>query len=93
MQTKSSSYIQYAVPILAYCISSISMTVVNKVVLSAYKFKMNFLLLMFQVCIELKKKKKKKKKKEYRGNIRNNLLLSIYKCFKNNNNNEIYILK
>lgn len=51
MQTGSSSVIQYAVPILAYCASSICMTVVNKVVLSAYKFKMNFLLLMFQSLI------------------------------------------
>jgi len=51
MQTKNNTgYIQYAIPILAYCLSSICMTVVNKVVLSAYKFKMNFLLLMFQVC-------------------------------------------
>jgi len=52
MQTRSSSdFIQYAIPILAYCCSSICMTVVNKVVLSAYKFKMNFLLLMFQSLI------------------------------------------
>jgi len=50
----SSGIIQYAVPILAYCCSSICMTVVNKVVLSAYKFKMNFLLLMFQVSFYLK---------------------------------------
>jgi len=53
MQTRSSNtnYIQYAIPILAYCCSSICMTVVNKVVLSAYDFKMNFLLLMFQSLI------------------------------------------
>lgn len=53
MQTRSNSsnYIQYAIPILAYCCSSICMTVVNKVVLSAYNFKMNFLLLMFQSLI------------------------------------------
>jgi len=52
MQTRStSSLFHYAVPILAYCCSSICMTVVNKVVLSAYKFKMNFLLLMFQSLI------------------------------------------
>ncbi|ORX47942.1 hypothetical protein BCR36DRAFT_584635 [Piromyces finnis] len=47
----SSGIVQYAVPILAYCCSSICMTVVNKVVLSAYKFKMNFMLLMFQSLI------------------------------------------
>lgn len=41
----------YEVPLalLCYCVSSISMTLMNKYVLSSHKFKMNFLLLTLQV--------------------------------------------
>lgn len=37
-------------PVLAYCGSSIMMTVMNKYVLSGLDFNLNFLLLMVQVC-------------------------------------------
>lgn len=39
-----------ALPVLAYCGSSILMTVMNKYVLSGLDFNLNFLLLMVQVC-------------------------------------------
>ena len=39
-----------ALPVLAYCGSSIMMTVMNKYVLSGLDFNLNFLLLMVQVC-------------------------------------------
>lgn len=41
----------YEVPLalMCYCVSSISMTLMNKYVLSSHKFKMNFLLLALQV--------------------------------------------
>lgn len=39
-----------ALPVLAYCFSSILMTVMNKYVLSGMDFNLNFLLLMIQVC-------------------------------------------
>jgi GDP-mannose transporter len=39
-----------ALPVLAYCGSSILMTVMNKYVLSGLDFNLNFLLLMIQVC-------------------------------------------
>jgi len=38
-----------ALPVLAYCGSSIMMTVMNKYVLSGLDFNLNFLLLMVQV--------------------------------------------
>lgn len=38
-----------ALPVLAYCGSSILMTVMNKYVLSGLDFNLNFLLLMVQV--------------------------------------------
>jgi GDP-mannose transporter len=37
-------------PVLAYCGSSIMMTVMNKYVLSGLDFNLNFLLLCVQVC-------------------------------------------
>jgi GDP-mannose transporter len=40
-----------ALPVLAYCGSSIMMTVMNKYVLSGLDFNLNFLLLMVQVCM------------------------------------------
>ncbi|KAJ3179696.1 GDP-mannose transporter into the lumen of the Golgi [Gaertneriomyces sp. JEL0708] len=42
-----------ALAILSYCVSSILMTVTNKLVLSSYDFKMNFLLLAIQsfLCV------------------------------------------
>jgi GDP-mannose transporter len=39
-----------ALPVLAYCGSSIMMTVMNKYVLSGLDFNLNFLLLCIQVC-------------------------------------------
>lgn len=39
-----------SLPILAYCFSSILMTVTNKYVLSGLDFNLNFLLLAVQVC-------------------------------------------
>lgn len=42
------------VSILAYCSSSILMTVTNKMVLSQFDFNMNFLLLAFQASEVLK---------------------------------------
>lgn len=39
-----------AFPVLAYCGSSIMMTVMNKYVLSGLDFNLNFLLLCVQVC-------------------------------------------
>lgn len=39
-----------ALPVLAYCGSSIMMTVMNKYVLSGLDFNLNFLLLGVQVC-------------------------------------------
>lgn len=39
-----------AFPVLAYCGSSIMMTVMNKYVLSGLDFNLNFLLLCIQVC-------------------------------------------
>lgn len=39
-----------ALPVLAYCGSSIMMTVMNKYVLSGLDFNLNFLLLCVQVC-------------------------------------------
>lgn len=42
-----------ALPVLAYCSSSIMMTVMNKYVLSGLDFNLNFLLLCVQVCCEL----------------------------------------
>lgn len=41
-----------ALPVLAYCGSSILMTVMNKYVLSGLDFNLNFLLLMVQVSHE-----------------------------------------
>lgn len=41
-----------ALPVLAYCGSSIMMTVMNKYVLSGLDFNLNFLLLCVQVCSE-----------------------------------------
>lgn len=38
-------------PVLAYCGSSIMMTVMNKYVLSGLDFNLNFLLLCVQVCL------------------------------------------
>ena len=38
-----------ALSIACYCLASIIMTVTNKLVLSSYEFKMNFLLLAIQV--------------------------------------------
>lgn len=54
MTTSSAVKLQvkrYEVPfaLACYCISSISMTLMNKFVLSSHKFKMNFLLLALQV--------------------------------------------
>lgn len=40
-------------PILAYCGSSILMTLTNKYVLSGLNFNLNFFLLMVQVCFQL----------------------------------------
>lgn len=42
-----------ALPVLAYCGSSIMMTVMNKYVLSGLDFNLNFLLLCVQVSSEL----------------------------------------
>ena len=42
---------QGALSILAYCASSILMTVFNKVVLSNYNFKLNFILLLVQASL------------------------------------------
>lgn len=39
--------------ILAYCLSSISMTVVNKYVVSGSSWNLNFLYLAVQVCVAL----------------------------------------
>lgn len=39
-------------PVLAYCGSSILMTVMNKYVLSGTNFNLNFFLLCVQVCVE-----------------------------------------
>jgi GDP-mannose transporter len=39
-----------ALPVLAYCGSSIMMTVMNKYVLSGLDFNLNFFLLLVQVC-------------------------------------------
>jgi GDP-mannose transporter len=39
-----------ALPVLAYCGSSIMITVMNKYVLSGLDFNLNFLLLCVQVC-------------------------------------------
>jgi GDP-mannose transporter len=38
-------------PVLAYCGSSILMTVMNKYVLSGLDFNLNFFLLLVQVCL------------------------------------------
>lgn len=40
------------ISILAYCIASISMTVVNKYVVSGSDWNMNFLYLAIQVCLK-----------------------------------------
>lgn len=40
-----------ALPVLAYCGSSIMMTVMNKYVLSGLDFNLNFFLLLVQVCL------------------------------------------
>lgn len=42
-------------PVLAYCGSSILMTVMNKYVLSGTNFNLNFFLLCVQVCVEEEK--------------------------------------
>ncbi|KAJ2664860.1 GDP-mannose transporter into the lumen of the Golgi [Coemansia sp. RSA 1200] len=44
----SSSLVQTAIPILAYCASSITMTLVNKLVLSGFQFHMVFFMLAVQ---------------------------------------------
>ncbi|KAJ2831997.1 GDP-mannose transporter into the lumen of the Golgi [Coemansia furcata] len=44
----SSSLVQTAVPIVAYCASSITMTLVNKLVLSSFQFHMVFFMLAVQ---------------------------------------------
>ncbi|KAJ2700796.1 GDP-mannose transporter into the lumen of the Golgi, partial [Coemansia spiralis] len=43
-----SNVLQTAVPILAYCASSITMTLVNKLVLSSFQFHMVFFMLTVQ---------------------------------------------
>lgn len=42
--------VEVPLALFCYCVSSISMTLMNKYVLSSHKFKMNFLLLTLQVC-------------------------------------------
>lgn len=51
-----------ALPVLAYCGSSIMMTVMNKYVLSGLDFNLNFFLLLVQVRLLLLLKKKSFKK-------------------------------
>jgi GDP-mannose transporter len=43
-------------PVLAYCGSSILMTVMNKYVLSGLDFNLNFLLLCIQVCFAIRER-------------------------------------